>query len=300
MDSTSLRDGSQRTLSESPVSFRDPAGRLFVVGERIIRLVNRSAIPELDACLASPAVRQLIASGRVIATKSISESQLAELCEYSPSLSSFSADFDGLAIEHQRIPFRSFPYEWPPEMLQAAGELTLDLAENLLPEGLGLKDATAYNILFRGSKPVHVDTLSFERREAGDPGWLPFAQFSHTVLLPLLASKHFGIRLNQVLLNQRDGFEPEQVYRLCGALQRVRPPFLTLVSLPTWLKPRRNAQENKLYQKRRLSNAEKAQFILERLFMRLRSLQQQLTPRKRSQTKLILHSQMAPLAPTPT
>ena len=53
--------------------------------------------------------------------------------------------------EHERIPFPSFPYEWPPEMLEAAGSLTLDLAEAALEEGFGLKDATPYNVLFRGA-----------------------------------------------------------------------------------------------------------------------------------------------------
>ena len=37
-------------------------------------------------------------------------------------------------VEHERIPFATFPYEWPPEMLYAAAELTIDLAERLLSE----------------------------------------------------------------------------------------------------------------------------------------------------------------------
>lgn len=38
--------------------------------------------------------------------------------------------------------FPSFPYEWTPDMLAAAARLTLDLAEGLLAEGIGLKDGT--------------------------------------------------------------------------------------------------------------------------------------------------------------
>ena len=53
--------------------------------------------------------------------------------------------------EHERVPFPSYPYEWPAEMLHAAGLLTLDLALKALDEGYGLKDATPYNVLFRGS-----------------------------------------------------------------------------------------------------------------------------------------------------
>jgi SAM-dependent methyltransferase len=265
-------------VSESAVSFRDPAGRLFVLGDRVIRFVNRSAMAELEACFASPTIRQLVVSGRLITTEALSRSQLAKLREEDASLDFFATEFDGVPVEHERIPFRSFHYEWPPEMLHAAGELTLDLAESLLPEGLGLKDATPYNVLFRGPKPVHVDLLSVEQREAGDPTWLAFAQFSRTMLLPLLANKHFGIRLNQVLGSQRDGLEPEQVYRLCRPWQKLCPPFLTLAALPTWLTPRQNTEDGKLYQKRRLANPEKAQFVLQRLFKRLRHELAQVAP----------------------
>jgi hypothetical protein len=267
-----------KTLSESAVSFRDPAGRLFFIGDRVIRFINRSAIADFEACIASPALSQFVASGRLVATEALSRSRLAELCVDDAGLDFFATDFDGVAVEHERIPFRSFPYEWPPEMLHAAGELTLDLAERLLPEGLGLKDATPYNVLFRGPKPVHVDLLSFEQRQAGDPTWLPFAQFSRTVLLPLLANKHFGIKLNQVLSSQRDGLEPQQVYRLCRPWQKLRAPFLTMAALPTWLTPRQNREDGRLYQKRRLAHPEKAQFILEQLFKRLRRGLAQVAP----------------------
>jgi 2-polyprenyl-3-methyl-5-hydroxy-6-metoxy-1,4-benzoquinol methylase len=274
----SVRASIVKALNESAVSFRDPAGRLFFIGDRVIRFINDAAIGEFEACLASPSLRQFVASGRLVATEALSRLQLAELREEDASLNFFATEFDGVAVEHERIPFRSFPYEWPPEMLHAAGELTLDLAENLLPEGLGLKDATPYNVLFRGSKPVHVDLLSFEQREAGDPTWLPFAQFSRTVLLPLLANKHFGIKLNQALGSQRDGLEPEQVYRLCRPLQKLRPPFLTLASLPSWLSRRQKAGDTELYQRRHLANPEKAQFILDRLFKRLRQELAQVAP----------------------
>jgi 2-polyprenyl-3-methyl-5-hydroxy-6-metoxy-1,4-benzoquinol methylase len=283
-NSISVSANIAKALNESAVSLRDPAGRLFFIGDRVIRFINRSAIADFEACIASPALSQFIASGRVVATESLSRSRLAELCVDDAGLDFFATDFDGVAVEHERIPFRSFPYEWPPEMLHAAGELTLELAESLLTEGLGLKDATPYNVLFRGPKPVHVDLLSFEQREAADPTWLPFAQFSRTVLLPLLANKHFGIKLNQALGSQRDGLEPEQVFRLCRPWQKLRPPFLTMAALPTWLTPRRNTEDGKLYQKRRLANPEKARFILERIFKRLRRELAQVAPSGKQQS----------------
>ena len=125
-------------------------------------------------------------------------------------------------FEHERIAFQNFPYEWAPEMLYAAGSLTLDLAEEALAEGFGLKDATPSNVIFRGCQPVFVDLLSFEPRDPNDPVWLPYAQFVRTFLLPILASERLGLRLDQIFLTRRDGLEPEEVYRLCGFTQRLR------------------------------------------------------------------------------
>ena len=73
-------------------------------------------------------------------------------------------------------------------MLHEAGRLTLQMALDLLPEDIGLKDATPFNVLFRGPNPVFIDLLSFERRDRHEPIWLPYAQFTRTFLLPLFIS----------------------------------------------------------------------------------------------------------------
>src|SRR5207247_270612 len=57
----------------------------------------------------------------------------------------------GGVFEHERIEFASFPHEWPPQMLHAAGELTLDIAQQALAANYNLKDAAPANVLFRGS-----------------------------------------------------------------------------------------------------------------------------------------------------
>jgi SAM-dependent methyltransferase len=175
-----------------------------------------------------------------------------------------------ILVEHERIPFASFPYEWAPEMLYAAAELTLEMAERLLSASLGIKDATPYNVLYRGPRPVFIDLLSFERRDPGDDTWLPLAQFSRTFLLPLLVNKHFGVRLDEIFLAHRDGLDPEDVIKLLGPLQKMRAPFLTLVTLPARLSNRALAKDTSIYERRTTGNPEKAKFILERVFKGLR------------------------------
>jgi SAM-dependent methyltransferase len=135
--------------------------------------------------------------------------------------------------------------------------------------------------LFRGAQPVFIDLLSFERREGGDPTWLPEAQFTRTFLLPLLANKCFGLSLDQILVARRDGLEPEEVYRWAGPLQRLKPPFLSLVSLPVWLSARHNPDQTRIYERRILADAEKARFILTVLLKRLRRTLNRVAPAPR-------------------
>jgi hypothetical protein len=109
-------------------------------------------------------------------------------------------------------------------MLESAAALTLDLAEQVLSNGWGLKDATPYNILFQGPRPVFVDVLSFERRDPGDALWSAYAQFVRAFLLPLMANRYSLACLDQIWLAGRDGLEPEQVYRALS-WRRSEPPI---------------------------------------------------------------------------
>jgi SAM-dependent methyltransferase len=240
-------------------SFRDPGGRLYRLHGRILRTVEPSHVPALEAFLSSRTAREALGHGSLVRSKRVSAAEYPEL----------GADH---LWEHERIPFPSFPYEWPPEMLEAAGSLTLDLAEAALEEGFGLKDAAPYNILFRGAQPVFVDVLSFEQREPLDATWLAYGQFVRTFLLPLAAYRYFGLPVNQILSGQRDGIEPEMMYQWAGWLRRLTPPLLGLVSIPKWMAGRGEAS-GRSYRTRPAGSPEQARFVLGGL---LRSCRRQL------------------------
>jgi len=259
------------------ISFRDPGGALLAREGRIFRIVGSGA-PDLNAFLASATAQKLFRAGQLPRTTVLGNGQVAEALA-DTELKQAYEDLDGhMLVEHERIPFPSYPYEWPPEMLHAAGILTLDLAQSLLSDGLGLKDATPMNVLFRGTEPVFIDLLSFERRDPGDPTWLPYAQFVRTFVLPLLANKRFGVPLEQSLGTRRDGLEPEEVYRYLGPLQRIMPPYLGLVSMPAWLGARHNQDDTAIYRKQILKDAEKARFILNSLLNRMRRTLNRVAP----------------------
>lgn len=260
------------------VSFRDPAGQVLAVDDRILRIVNRSGLPNLNSCLASKTVQRFMDRGRLAATRVLDASETMKLLENVRLKNLFENAAGRIIIEHEQVPFRSYPYEWPPEMLHEAARLTLDLATGLLEEGLGLKDATPYNVLFQACEPVFIDLLSIERREPGDPIWLPYTQFVQAFLLPLLANKYFGIPLADLLISRRDGLKPEEVYPLCGLHRKLLPPFLTMVTIPAWLTARHKKKDLTIYQKRYSDNFDQVRFILQSQFGNLRRALERLAP----------------------
>jgi SAM-dependent methyltransferase len=234
-------------------SFRDPAGAVLHYRNRILRTVNDAGAADLEAFLATGVAREAMESGKLIRSVRISPGEFPDL----------ALDTDHL-LEHERIPFPSYPYEWPPEMLHAAGALTLELARRGLEAGFGLKDATPYNVLFRGPEPVFVDVLSFERREPRDAAWMAYAQFVSTFLLPLLANRSFGLPVGQILSGRREGLEPETMYRWAGLWRRLVPPFFGLVTLPAWLGRRRKGDPS-LYRPKPAASPEQAHFVVDGL-----------------------------------
>src|SRR5579875_3717946 len=155
-------------------TFRDPAGSLQFAGDRVLRRVRQAQADAALRFLESDLAADWVAQGRLI------ESRLVQ------------AEGDEAILEHPRVFFPSYPWEWTPSAWIAAAELTLDLCEALLDRGWILKDATPLNVLFRGTTPVFVDVLSIEKRDSESPVWLAYAQFVRTFLLPLLAHQYLG------------------------------------------------------------------------------------------------------------
>jgi SAM-dependent methyltransferase len=259
-------------------SFRDPAGCCCFYEGRVLRFVAAESLSEFENFLKTNCAGRFLDRKEFVSTRRLSDADAAALREAPELKSLFSTQSIGAVFEHERIPFSSYPHEWPPEMLWEAGWLTLELARAAHADGFGLKDATPRNVLFRGSEPVFIDALSFERRHPGDPIWKPHAQYVRTFLLPLLANRRWGLPLADIFTTRRDGLEPEEVYRFCGPWERLKPRMLSLVTIPTWLSRRANPDDQKLYQPHLLANTDKASFILESLLTRLERTMGSLKP----------------------
>jgi hypothetical protein len=160
-------------------SFRDPGGSLFTYEKRVFRIIRPAGEAHLQAALESKAAQCYVQSGRFVQA-SVLRPQDAAQCL---SRAGWPQEASGCrVVEHESIAFPNFPYEWPPEMLHAAASLTLDLARDLLLKGLGLKDATPYNILFRGTdcsfQLCGVGLfVNIRSRSASALGWLSVTNF---------------------------------------------------------------------------------------------------------------------------
>ena len=258
-------------------SFRDPSGRVFLHREQIYRAINNAGTDDFNTALGSDVLKGFVNSGNLVQTSVIEQTETRSILNEITELDKMECEGVAVLAKHETIPFQNYPYEWSPGMLYAAAGLTLDLQQKLLAQKMGLKDATPYNILFRGHQPVFVDWLSFEKRDPTDSVWLAQAQFIRTFILPLLANKHFGLTLSQIFLSNRDGLEPETVYQMCSAVKKLSSPFLTMVTIPKILGSR-NSKNNSAYEKSNSDNPEKAQFILSQQIKYLRKLLAKVRP----------------------
>jgi 2-polyprenyl-3-methyl-5-hydroxy-6-metoxy-1,4-benzoquinol methylase len=260
----------------SLVSFRDPGGFCFVHQGKFFRAVTPESLIPIVPFLKSDTAKALISQHDLVSTRQLEPREQEALLRSDEFRQLTNGYRIGAVFEHEKIDFASYPYEWAPEMLYAAGRLTLDLAQQCLREDYSLKDASPYNVFFRKGAPVFIDLLSFERRNPCDPIWNPYAQYCRNFLLPLLAHKTWGVPLSDIFTSRRDGIKPADIYRLCSPIQRLLRPFLTLVTLPTWLS--RKKIRWTVYRDRLLKEREKARFILNSSFGRIRRILHRVQP----------------------
>ncbi len=133
-------------------------------------------------------------------------------------------------LRPELLAFISYPYEWCAGQLRAAALLTLDVMRTALDYGMVLKDASAYNVQFVGSRPVLVDTLSFEVYEEGRP-WVAYRQFCEHFLAPLALACVRDPRTLGLLRAHIDGIPLPLASALLPAITWMRFGLLTHIHL---------------------------------------------------------------------
>lgn len=245
-------------------TFRDPQRRLYLEGDRVLREIYPDHVEPVLSWVQSSIAREWMRQGRLIPTAILP-----------------TASANAGLLEHERLFFPSYPWEWSPGQWRAAACLTLDLCEEALEQGFILKDATPLNVLFRGTRPVFVDVLSFEARDPSSPIWMAYAQFVRTFLLPLAAYVYLGWPLGWTQ-QRRDGYESADLASWLSLLQRWRNPLRSLVTIPMLLQKRssRNGSHARSY--KRDTSEELSGHLVRRTVRTTRRLLEMLVPPVRS------------------
>jgi hypothetical protein len=186
-------------------SFRDPDSRVFLDDDVVYRILSPDGWQDWLALSATP----LVADERLIPTEPVELDDLPDL----------TAGPAAGALQHEKVPFVSYPYEWPFSMLKDAALLQLGLGRSALENDLTLKDASAYNVQFKGARPVFVDVGSFERLNEGEP-WAGYRQFCMLFLYPLMLQAYKGLPYHALLRGSLDGITPAQARAVLSVRRR--------------------------------------------------------------------------------
>jgi len=198
-------------------SFRDPSGFLFTRDGVLYRQVNQSYASDYNRLIESELYEKLAKARLLIPHTEVDIPAADQSIAYR-------------IIQPDRIAFISYPYEWAFSQLKDAALITLSLQKRALKAGMSLKDASAYNIQFKNSKALLIDTLSFETYQDGRP-WVAYRQFCQHFLAPLALMAYVDIRLGQLLRVYIDGIPLDLASELLPGRTRFSFGLLTHIHL---------------------------------------------------------------------
>ena len=207
-------------------SFRDPGGRIYSSGDRILRAVMPSSAAAYEAVRDAGLFRQLADDGLLLASEELDPASWPQL---SPPPSH--------VLEHPRIPFISYPYEWSFALHKRAALHHIDVHLAALENGFTLSDATAYNIQFRGTRPVFIDHLSLVPYRDGEL-WIGHRQFCMQFLNPLIFWAVLGVQPNHWFRGSLEGIAPEDLSPLLSWRDNLSWTVMTHVTAQAALQKR--------------------------------------------------------------
>jgi hypothetical protein len=207
-----------------PASFRDPSGRVYHVGDTVIRGVDAPTLAHIAALEKTAFYRELVSERKVVGTSILPPQHAMSLPPQ---------DWAGTLL-HERVACITYPYEWSFSMLKDAALLQLEILERAFGEGWTLKDSTPFNVQFAGVHPVFIDTPSFVPRVPGDY-WRGYRQFCMLYLYPLMMKSHLGIEFSGLLRSNLDGISAGSFASYFAGLNRLRAGVFSHVLLPAAL-----------------------------------------------------------------
>jgi hypothetical protein len=245
-------------------SFRDRNGSVYYRDGRVFRTMSERAFANWQRLEATPFFARAVEAGRIVGTRTAAG-------EHAPGAAG--------VVEHDRIPFVSYPYEWTFGMLQEAALLHLELMREALAADFILKDASPYNVQWRGVNPVFIDVPSFEPLGPGEP-WVGYRQFCEMMLYPLMLQAYKGIDYRPWLRGRIAGIPADDMARLMSARDLARPGVLLHVAAQSALQ-RRYAGSGKNV-RRSLAQAGFSKELIQRNVEKLEKLLRGLKPGRKA------------------
>ncbi len=214
-------------MNRAPGSFRDPEAHVYATSDRVFRGISRDRTDWFRSFLQSSFFRER-AGIHIVNTREISPDDVL-----AAGISMETVWAYGMWVEHEPLPFISYPYEWSFEALKAAARLTLRLLIDALDNGYTLQDGSAYNVQFIHSNPVFMDVPSFCEYREGEP-YLGYKQFCEHFLAPLCLTAFSGIDFNQWFRGRLDGLDIMEVSAALPVSSCLRPQVLIHIHLQAW------------------------------------------------------------------
>lgn len=176
-------------------------------------------------------------------------------------------------LKAKKIPFVSYPYEWTFSQWKDAALLTLKIQFQALKFGMILKDASPFNIVFDGARPIFIDISSFEIFEEGKP-WQAYKQFCECFYMPLLLTKYFGEVGNEIFLNNINGISLSKGLSLLPAKAHFNLSTLFYLALPNKIRKQVKNSDNSENKVSANFTLKKSMQFAEQLFSNINKIKQ--------------------------
>ncbi|MCD4722737.1 MAG: hypothetical protein K8S13_23200 [Desulfobacula sp.] len=216
-------------------SFRDPSGQVFIYNKKIYRCIYQPGLKDYHLASEKSIYDDLI--------------QKQMMINHTEANFEFAPDATEICLEHPRLPFISYPWEWSFSMLKDAALLHLQIMEYLIPKGFWLRDASVFNTQYSDTGLLLIDTLSIGEKPPQSP-WVAYSQFCSHFLAPLATAAYCDIRTMGLWRNYIDGFPLDLAVKMIPFYKKFSPRLFMHLTLHAQFQKKADQKKDLLLDKK--------------------------------------------------
>jgi ribosomal protein L11 methylase PrmA len=219
---------------QDTASFRDRRGYIYHFEDQIFRTVQKQAAADFEFVRKTSLIDNLISTQKLLSEKQI---QIPPF-----ELSNKEVAY---CLQHPKLPFISYPYEWSFTALKSAALLQLEILLMALADQITLTDSSAYNIQFQNARPVFIDHLAFRPYQPGEI-WQGYKQFCEQFLNPLLMYAYRGLPYHSFYRANIEGISAETLKKILPFYRKLGPKVFLHVVLQASLQKTKQKEAEKI------------------------------------------------------